>query len=314
VIAHLGVEASDYCSQGEVSIDRCLQAGRDLVSGENTAMNLYIGSWEHVPPGCATRSENGRILFNNRPDGNNDGHYAPICAGEEIVPVLAHLDSEASDHCSSSSVSIESCLQAVRDLIPQGAEQEVSILDSGDFPDKPPGCSMGIDSYNAYFNTNAGGHNSGDFVLVCEDESSLRTEVEALEAAVGEMGDVLDGLVESTDATDARVGDLTQRVENLEPCPGSSPIGGLWGCNTGYPETTPICDGSSAIGAVRCCLLYGDECRSEIAGACHSGKTFQEAVDVCGSNGMRLCTETEYREQCCGTGCSFDAVQVWLTL
>jgi len=77
-------------------------------------------------------------------------------------------------------------------------------------------------------------------------------------------------------------------------------------------EVVHISDARTA--SVRCCNDVGDHCdTSDLQGGCQSDKTYEEAVQVCADNSMRLCTESEITNRvCCGTGCNFDGHQIWV--
>jgi len=187
-VAHLGVLGSDYCSTADVSIQDCLHAGHNLLpeGAEQADQTLFITTEaKTVPQGCSMDTSNYRILYSSNPNARNDGRYQPICTGSGIVPVSAHLDTQALDHCSSAPVPIESCLQAVRDLAPPGQEQVP--LTSGSSTNKPPGCSMETETHTAHFNTANSGHNDGTFTLVCGDASSVQEEVDAMQEVIEDL-------------------------------------------------------------------------------------------------------------------------------
>jgi len=168
---------------------------------------------------------NYRILYNSNAGGANTGDWTPICKEDAIVPVTAHLDTVALDHCSSASVSVESCLQAVRDLMP---EQEVgSVLStpmqSGSYATKPPGCSMETETFTAYYNIDGGGHNNGDYTLVCADESSLSDEhdalkvvVEGLEEEVQQQQEQIDDLKAENEQQQEQIDDVQEQIDDFK--------------------------------------------------------------------------------------------------
>eukprot|EP00397_Hematodinium_sp_SG-2012_P000012 GEMP01000012.1.p1 GENE.GEMP01000012.1~~GEMP01000012.1.p1 ORF type:complete len:4962 (-),score=849.24 GEMP01000012.1:1054-15939(-) len=66
---------------------------------------------------------------------------------------------------------------------------------------------------------------------------------------------------------------------------------------------------------VRCCTLDGKTCESEDWDndeiECSGLLTYGAAEQFCESKGHRLCSRTELRELCCGTGCGYDSEKVW---
>jgi len=89
------------------------------------------------------------------------------------------------------------------------------------------------------------------------------------------------------------------------------------GCATAgsSPEREVVGVGDGRTASVRCCSFSGDVCDSDhLPGGCQSDKTFAEAEEICDMNGERLCTEVEIDSRlCCGTGCSFDSHQIWVS-
>lgn len=66
--------------------------------------------------------------------------------------------------------------------------------------------------------------------------------------------------------------------------------------------------------AVRCCSMDGSRCISQVHGVCYDTATFHEAISICRSAGMRLCSEAEMGTGvCCGTGCWFNHYASWIS-
>merc|ERR1719482_2038983 len=72
-------------------------------------------------------------------------------------------------------------------------------------------------------------------------------------------------------------------------------------------------------GEVACCDYSGTSCvRKDSKGQCFSGdddadmKTYEEAVTLCSSMGMRLCKSQEELDLCCGVGCNNDFGPAWI--
>lgn len=64
--------------------------------------------------------------------------------------------------------------------------------------------------------------------------------------------------------------------------------------------------------AVRCCSMDGTSCESAELGCQTAG--FFEAQDICGTAGLRLCSEGEIAGGvCCTSGCNFDSRQIWVS-
>merc|ERR1719329_1870557 len=124
ITSHLGVAGSNICTTESISEAECLEEVQDrLPEGQAQGrQNLVAGSWSHVPPGCSVQSGGDWAAhFNRRTSGNNDGGYTPVCAGHE--PVLAHAGVRGSNFCTTASVTEAECLDAVRDLLPDGQSQ-----------------------------------------------------------------------------------------------------------------------------------------------------------------------------------------------
>merc|ERR1719272_132235 len=172
VSAHLDVEGSDSCSGETVTKEDCLLAVQQLLpegATQETA-TLNDGSWAHVPQGCSMNHGNYRALWNSQTDAiSNTGSWTPVCIGDEratttttttttttMAPVSAHLDVEGSDSCSGETVTKEVCLQAVQQLLPEGATQETPTLNDGSWAHVPQGCSMNHGNYRALWNSQTG--------------------------------------------------------------------------------------------------------------------------------------------------------------
>merc|ERR1712048_103368 len=76
-----------------------------------------------------------------------------------------------------------------------------------------------------------------------------------------------------------------------------------------HPQT---CDDIAiAKRSVRCCSLDGEAVAMSSYG-CNQEKTFEAAVHICSSTGLRLCTSVEIQSNnLCGVGCGFDFERVW---
>jgi uncharacterized protein (DUF1800 family)/uncharacterized protein (DUF1501 family) len=187
LVAHLEPEASNACSTESVSEADCLEAVRSLLpAGQSQRRKgLVVGSWHrHVPVGCAVQSGGDWTAhFNRASVGSNSGSYSPVCTGREpLHQLVAHLEPQASNACSTESVSEAECLEAVRSLLPEGQAQGRTGLAAGSWGHVPAGCSVqsGGD-WAAYFNHNTAGRNSGDYSPVCTGLEALHQLIAHLE-------------------------------------------------------------------------------------------------------------------------------------
>jgi len=130
---------------------------------------------------------NYRALWNSQTDAiSNTGSWTPVCIGDEratttttttttttMAPVSAHLDVEGSDSCSGETVTKEVCLQAVQQLLPEGATQETPTLNDGSWAHVPQGCSMNHGNYRALWNSQTDAiSNTGSWTPVCSGDVS----------------------------------------------------------------------------------------------------------------------------------------------
>jgi len=165
-VAHEEPKGSHSCSTSSVSAEDCLEAvGLFHPRGEGAPV-LHSSGWAHVPTGCSKNHANHAAYFNTNANGVNSGDYIPVCNGPEAVPsdIVAHLEAQGSHTCSTSSVSAEDCLEAVRTRAPDG---EFPVLHSSGWAHVPTGCSKNPVNHDAYFNTRANGVNNGDWIPVC---------------------------------------------------------------------------------------------------------------------------------------------------
>ena len=70
--------------------------------------------------------------------------------------------------------------------------------------------------------------------------------------------------------------------------------------------------GTGGTAAQEVAPVSAPKARISLSGKCHSGKTLEQARDVCSGFGARLCTTKELKDDCtAGTGCGFDDKTVW---
>jgi hypothetical protein len=75
-----------------------------------------------------------------------------------------------------------------------------------------------------------------------------------------------------------------------------------------------VVHGADDTAAVRCCSHDGGSCISTVAGVCYDAATFRNAISICSSVGMRLCSQAELGTGvCCGTGCWFNHFATWIS-
>merc|ERR1740117_2005638 len=122
------------------------------------------------------------------------GSWTPVCIGDEseatttttVAPVSAHLDVEGADSCSGETVTKETCLEAVQQLLPEGATQADSTLNDGSWSHVPQGCSMNHENYRALWNSQTDAiSNTGSWTPVCigdESEATTTTTVAPVSA------------------------------------------------------------------------------------------------------------------------------------
>merc|ERR1711969_444098 len=90
---------------------------------------------------------------------------------------------------------------------------------------------------------------------------------------------------------------------------------GCW-ANDDHEEQGYAADPAARVGEVQCCADTGSLQAQCSRAGCLSGNaddhmaTYSEAVELCSSRGMRLCTKEETLSEraagCCGTGCQYD--------
>jgi len=172
--AHLDGRGSNACSTASISEAECLEAARLLVpaSRRQRRTHLVAGKWGHVPVGCSVQSGGDWAAhFNRRHHGNNDGGYTPVCSGAEAAAtseLIAHLDPQGSNTCSTASMSEAECLEAVRLLLPAGQRQGRTGLVAGEWGHVPVGCSVqSRGDWAAHFNRRTDGSNDGGYSPVC---------------------------------------------------------------------------------------------------------------------------------------------------
>jgi len=167
--SHLGAAGTDICTTESVNEAECRTAVRGLLPDGQAQgrQNLVAGSWGHVPAGCSVQSGGDWAAhFNRRDSGINSGAYSPVCT--EHVPVTAHLGAAASNFCRTDSVTEAGCLEAVRDLLPDGQAQGRHHLVAGQWNHVPPGCSaQSGGDWAAHFNRRGSGNNDGGYSPVC---------------------------------------------------------------------------------------------------------------------------------------------------
>ena len=54
--------------------------------------------------------------------------------------------------------------------------------------------------------------------------------------------------------------------------------------------------------------MSGETCSSE---PCSAVASYDEAINICSNRGKRLCFNDE-QTHCCGTGCGYDGMSVWV--
>merc|ERR1712032_965724 len=93
---------------------------------------------------------------------------------------------------------------------------------------------------------------------------------------------------------------------------GSWQVVTLSGCPRTFATRHPAtCEAATMKMSVRCCSIDG-EAVSMLAYGCHTKKTFPEAMAICSSKNLRLCSSSEVgSSMLCGTGCGFDWHHVW---
>jgi len=83
---------------------------------------------------------------------------------------------------------------------------------------------------------------------------------------------------------------------------------GAVGNSGNFPRTFTFSDGSSKTG--REC--NAGDCNGDADATCHDDVSFAQAVELCSSNGERLCTQEEIGVTC-GTGCTHNHHYVWFS-
>jgi len=181
VVAHLETQGSNACSTASISEAECLEAVRlVLPEGRRTRdPSWHAASWAHLPTGCSLNMVNWNAYFNRGGAGSNNGQYSPVCAGtEQASTLIAHLEPQGSNACSTNSVSELECLEAVRLLLPEG-RSELPVLHIS--AAAPVGCSMNMANWHGYFNRASSGSNTGAYSPVCTGPAMNGTLVAHLE-------------------------------------------------------------------------------------------------------------------------------------
>jgi len=140
---------------------------------------LHSASWAHVPTGCSKHSVNNDAYFNSHTNGVNEGGWIPVCSGPEAVSsdIVAHIEPLGSHRCSTTSVSAEECLDAVRLFHPRG--QGFPVLHSASWAHVPTGCSKHRENHDAYFNSHTNGVNEGGWMPVCSGVEAVPSDIVA---------------------------------------------------------------------------------------------------------------------------------------
>lgn len=105
----------------------------------------------------------------------------------------------------------------------------------------------------------------------------------------------------------------SQRVWTLSACQEPlTMIKTLAGCPRSNAQKHPeSCDAVAQKRSVRCCSMNGAAVSMSVYG-CNADRTYQEAIAICSSNNLRLCSLLEISSnQACGTGCGFDGQRIW---
>jgi len=183
LVAHLEPRASNACSTGSVSEAECLEAVRLLLpEGQTARGSLSAASWAHLPVGCAMNMNNWGAYFNRRDAGSNNGAYSPVCTGPGVVTSLvAHLETQGSNACSTAALSEAECLEAVRLVLPEGQRATAPAWNAGSWAHLPSGCALNMNNWNAYFNRLDGGSNNGHYSPVCAGPEQASTLIAHLE-------------------------------------------------------------------------------------------------------------------------------------
>lgn len=167
--AHLANAGDNQCDSGS-SMDQaaCLISAQRVLPHmkSQTRKTLVVGGFAHVPPGCSMESGGDWAAhYNTEAGATNNGNYSMVCSA-------VHASAEKTDQCDRGfSVHESACLGSVQRILPSGSQQGRTTLETGTVSG-PAGCSVqsgGISGGNwaAYYNTNTGAGNDGDYTLVC---------------------------------------------------------------------------------------------------------------------------------------------------
>ena len=140
-----------------------------------------------------------------------------------------------------------------------------------------PGCNAGTEKKSGWQKGWGNGQTAPAGAYCCE---KINDNTNSFKVTAGrrKLNDTLDDCVSG------------EKKYNVRCCADKKP-------KTGYWKKNPNCS------------IWGS---SFINKKCNSNKTYAEASDICKTQGARLCTETELKNNCtAGTGCNYDNYALW---